>query len=242
MRTKGDVTVPEGKDNLVLQLLSNLRNSGIPVPNLEIVLEKRIPTEAGLGGGSSDAAAVIRLLWKFFDSVDLSCSECIETARTLGTDVPFFLKGGTVLAEGRGTDFTRVHGREARILLAVPPYSMSTEQAYERIDPRESLIPFDERLSGEVEMIDWEAIDLTNDFESVLRSEHDLHEELIESLGEFSDSVGLTGSGSALYALFDPGTPVQSIRMRLAETFDRTDFTVERFLAKNSMPEGERIP
>ena len=100
---------PEGavpvEDNLVLRAAALLRDAAPAGAGAAIVLHKRIPVAGGLGGGSSDAAAALLGLRRLWD-LDLSDRTLAELAALLGADVPFFLRGGTALAAGRGEQLT----------------------------------------------------------------------------------------------------------------------------------------
>ena len=91
-------------ENLVLAALRELRRE-VPIPPLDIVLEKRLPVAAGLGGGSSDAAAVLRGALELC-GVELAEERLMQVAARIGSDVPLFLPGGPVLMEGRGERVT----------------------------------------------------------------------------------------------------------------------------------------
>lgn len=91
----------QGEDNLVLKAARLLRESAGDVPGASITLTKRIPIAAGLGGGSSDAAATLVGLSRLWN-LGLPTGDLAPLAAQLGSDVPFFLHGGTALVEGRG--------------------------------------------------------------------------------------------------------------------------------------------
>ena len=102
-----DDTSLNGEDNLVWQAASSLANSRGIQPRVDITLEKHIPVAMGLGGGSSDAAAALlalNQLWR----LDMSIEELSEIAASLGSDVPFFLTGGTATGTGRGESITPI--------------------------------------------------------------------------------------------------------------------------------------
>lgn len=96
--------IPGSGENLIVTALRELRNV-LPIPPLDIVLEKRLPVAAGLGGGSSDAAAVIRGAIELC-GVELSERQLIDVAARVGSDVPLFMLDGPVLMEGRGERVT----------------------------------------------------------------------------------------------------------------------------------------
>lgn len=128
--------LPPGEENSAVRVLRLLEQRlGRPVPVL-LHLEKRIPVAAGLGGGSSDAAAslvgTVRLL-----GLPLPEGALLEVAAAAGSDVPFFVRGGTCLAEGRGEVLTPLAfpGRWP-VVLARPPQAVSTAEVYRRLDLR----------------------------------------------------------------------------------------------------------
>ncbi len=96
-----DPVLPTGKENLAFQAASLLRDHYAPTRGASLTLYKRIPVAAGLGGGSSDAAAVLKGLNKLW-KLNLQLEPLQELAAELGSDVPFFLHGKTALAAGRG--------------------------------------------------------------------------------------------------------------------------------------------
>ncbi len=110
-----------------------LRKSGITA-EVNISICKRIPVSGGMAGGSTDAAAVLRALNKLFGGT-LSNDKLYEAAKSLGSDVPFCLMGGTALCEGRGEILTPLKSRAKLLLLIVPSSEIvSTPWAYARLD------------------------------------------------------------------------------------------------------------
>ena len=102
---------------------------GLP-RDIVVTIEKRIPLQAGLGGGSSDAAAAIRALSRVWQ-LDLSRDRQHEIAAALGADVPFFLQGGTALGVERGDLlFPLADLPVAWVTLVIPPFGVSTKDAY----------------------------------------------------------------------------------------------------------------
>lgn len=126
--------LPAARDNLVVRALELLRRHSGCAIGAEVELVKRIPAAAGLGGGSSDAAAALRLanvIWR----LGWSQSRLAELAAELGSDVPFFLYGGTAVCRGRGErvepvrDATPLH-----LVLVKPPVDLSTSEVYQAFD------------------------------------------------------------------------------------------------------------
>ena len=100
----------------------------------KIYINKIIPSGAGLGGGSSDAAAVVKALDKLYNT-NLTERDKMNICEKLGSDVPFFILGGTCLAEGRGEILTKLPSiPKCYVLLAKPSFSVSTKIAYQNFD------------------------------------------------------------------------------------------------------------
>lgn len=124
-----------GRDNTVCRAAEAFfRAAGIKNPGVSFTLEKRIPWQAGLGGGSADAAAALRLLNRRF-SFALSDTELSEVGLSVGADVPFCLVNGTVLAEGIGEQLTPLPPLPpCCILLCKPAAGIGTKEAYLALD------------------------------------------------------------------------------------------------------------
>jgi 4-diphosphocytidyl-2-C-methyl-D-erythritol kinase len=116
------------EDNLAFRAAVRLRDRAGGAPGARITIEKRIPASAGLGGGSSDAAATLRglrALWR----LDIAEGELATIAAGLGSDVPFFLRGGTAIASGRGEVVEPLPDAVApRLTLTAPPPSAATDK------------------------------------------------------------------------------------------------------------------
>jgi len=125
-----DARLPTGADNLAwraAEVVARLRPLALRV---HIVLDKRIPTGAGLGGGSSDAAAVLRALQRLLPD-PLTPEELAAAALQLGSDVPFFLVGGTAHALGRGEELTPLADLPRLAVTVIkPPRECSTPAVY----------------------------------------------------------------------------------------------------------------
>jgi len=129
--------LPPPAENLVMEAGRLLREQATGVPGARMRLSKAIPAGAGLGGGSSDAAAALRGLNELWE-LDLSPPVAKEIAARLGSDVPFFLHGGTALAEGRGERITRLpDARRQELIVALPPLTIAdkTRHMYSLLTP-----------------------------------------------------------------------------------------------------------
>jgi len=125
-----DPAVPADGTNLVLRAAHLLRERGDPAAGAAIALRKRVPPGGGLGGGSADAAITLlalRDLWELRVTDD----DLAEMAARLGSDVPFFLRGGTALCEGRGERVSRLPvGPAMHFVLVMPDLHVSTREVY----------------------------------------------------------------------------------------------------------------
>lgn len=172
---------------------------------LEIRITKRIPTEAGLGGGSADAAAVLRALNKHYGS-PMSILALAELGAMVGSDVPFCTVCGTAMAEGRGERLRILPGMpDCVFVICKPEFSSSTPELYKKIDScvigkrpdhtaMESAI-----LAGDLGKI---AQNLYNVFDPIVTEDH-LELNYIKSIFNAYGAIGqqMTGSGSAVFAI-----------------------------------------
>ncbi len=203
-----DPGLPAGPENLVLRAAEELSRAsgGSPSRGVRAVLRKRIPAGAGLGGGSSDAAAALVGLNRLW-GLGLSVGALHPIAARLGSDVPFFLSGGTARLTGRGTLVEPLPDQLGySLVLVVPETPIATGEAYARVPA--ALTPaaetgriarFRPAQSGPVE--EW--VRAGNDLEPGARS-------LCPAIGEIKDrlltvgagAVAMTGSGSAVFGTF----------------------------------------
>ena len=172
---------------------------------LEIRIVKRIPSGAGMGGGSADAAAVLRALNRHFGE-PLSILALAELGAEVGSDVPFCVLGGTAMVEGRGERLRKLPDLpDCIFVVCKPDFSVSTPELYRKID--ETAIPHrpDHRamenalLAGDLGMV---AENLWNVFDPVVTSEH-LELNYIKSICHSYGALNqqMTGSGSAVFAM-----------------------------------------
>ena len=188
---------------------------------------KRSPVCAGMGGGSSDAAAVLRALNKLTGSCK-SAEELCLLAGELGSDVPFCVCGGTALAEGRGEILTPLPPLpDCAIVIAKPSFAISTPSLFARIDARKSRIhPDTAGILSSLEARDLDGVchRLFNVFEDVLpRNFAEIGQIKSELLSMGALGAAMTGTGSAVFGLFDSDEKAQSawesLRRRYAECF-----------------------
>ena len=200
--------------------------SGVPQTGLRIALEKRVPVTAGLGGGSADAAAMLRAL-NFMYGTGYSEGQLREMGLVLGADVPFCVVGGTMLAEGVGERLTpQADMPYCHVVLCKPQFSISTPSVFQKIDGmRLSEHPDTEGMleairNGCLRSI---ACRLFNVMEAVSGAEHSEIRQ-IKSMLIDCGALGavMSGSGPTVYGLFDreyaANTAYQSLRALYTET------------------------
>jgi 4-diphosphocytidyl-2-C-methyl-D-erythritol kinase len=126
--------VPADATNLALRSAKALREAARVERGVRVILDKRIPVAAGLGGGSTDAAAVLLGLNRLW-GLRWPRRQLEEVAVSLGMDVPFFLRGGRALATGRGEKLERIPGGGLALVVVNPRIGSSTVEAYARVTP-----------------------------------------------------------------------------------------------------------
>lgn len=195
------LTLPDdGKPNLVLRALKIMRQK-FDIPPLKIFLLKSIPSGAGLGGGSSDAAFFIKAINEYFN-LELDTQQMISTAAQLGSDCAFFINSRVAAASGRGEVFTEISDMltNYKILLFKPLFGISTPEAYSKVKAAEPLYRLTQSWLKPVEQ--WKDL-IVNDFENFLFPFYpDLqrYKDLIYESGAVYASM--TGSGSALFGIY----------------------------------------
>lgn len=193
------------------------------ITGIKITIDKNIPTQAGLAGGSADGAAVILGLNKLF-STHLKESEMCEIGEKIGADVPFCIVGGTKLASGTGTKLEKMISiPRCDIVICKPDLSISTAEAYSRIDSMKLSHP--EYTAEMVKAIYARDIwmmtsTLFNDFEVAL----DLDEiKAVKKTMLTNKALGalMSGSGSAVFGIFNSSRKAEKCLKVLKETYDK---------------------
>lgn len=206
--------------------------SGMP-EQADIRLTKRIPAGAGLGGGSSNAAAVLGALNRLHDS-PLSQEQLLELGGTLGSDVPFVLAGAPLaLAWGRGTRMLPLPPLPALpVLLAVPGVRVNTAQAYASLAARSAGFVPPARLLAPPRSWDDVARAAVNDFEDIIfRGIPRLSDLRVAMEQAGAIMARMTGSGSVLFGVFPDTASADSARGRLADRFTDVDWVLTRTAA-----------
>jgi 4-diphosphocytidyl-2-C-methyl-D-erythritol kinase len=219
LKVSGEAIAGRPSDNLVMKAC-NLMRSMFPekIERLSVHLHKHIPTGAGLGGGSSDAAFTIKALNEKF-SLGMSVDQMEQLSAQLGADCPFFIKNQPVFAEGIGDIFTDIDIvlKGKTLVLVKPDISVSTADAYSLVSPHKPQQSLRESLRLPVE--EWKN-HVVNDFESsVFKKFPEIAaiKDRLYDLGALYASM--SGSGSAVYGIFNQ--PVQYVDEVFAGYFCR---------------------
>ncbi len=235
--------VPDDESNIVWRaaraLWTAAGRDGEP-RDAHVRLDKSIPHAAGLGGGSADAAAALtalNLVWE----LGQSRKELHRVAATLGADVPFFLMGGTAIGTGKGDELYPVDDvARLGVVIVKPSFGVSTADAYRWLDDdRAAAEPIAATVRSREVHVGWETdpLVLSNDLEAPVARRHPGILEIIESCyREGAMAAAMTGSGSAVFALFN-----EKVAPRAARKLQQPDWlvTVTRTLSRGEA--GRRI-
>lgn len=189
------------ENNLVMKAYRILQKD-YKLPALHIHLHKHIPIGSGLGGGSADAAFMLRGLNSYF-SLNISDEQLQDYAIQLGSDCPFFIKNRACFAYGRGEKLEDVAFsiEKYSLLLVCPSVHISTKEAYAGITPKVPQIPIHEIIGKPVNT--WRHI-LKNDFEAPVFAQYPEIEKIKHTMYELGALFSLmSGSGSSVYGIFE---------------------------------------
>lgn len=200
--TCSDSSLPVDDSNLVVRAVKMMAGEFGRDPSVRVHLHKSIPYGAGLGGGSSDAAATLNALCKLWER-DLPKERLLEMAALLGSDVPFFIDADPALASGRGEILSPLSlSLNHHVVILAGPQGISTAEAYGGCEPTNEGRPDLRMLLESRSPNEWRG-HLENDFTDVaFRKVPELVDQsrYLEQSG--ADYVSLSGSGSAIYGLF----------------------------------------
>ena len=200
---EGPIEVPQDTSNLCVQATQLIFNHYKCTHGIHIILKKNIPVGAGLGGGSSNAACILYTLNKLFN-LKINEFDLHQLAFKLGCDVPFFINGGVQLSEGKGEKLNPLsfNFNKYYILLILPKISISTKWAYSFFK-NDLCKRFDSnKFRSFQHSADWELFE--NDFEKVINLTYPEINKIKDILkSKESLFVSLSGSGSAMFGIFD---------------------------------------
>lgn len=206
------------EDNLVIKAYRLLKKDYPQISPIDIHMYKHIPTGAGLGGGSSDAAHMIKLLNEKF-SLGLETEQMEAYASQLGADCAFFVRNQPVFATGIGNQFESIDLslKGYHLVLVKPDISVSTREAYSEIKPQHPAVSLKEIIKQPVES--WKD-SMTNDFEkNVFRNHPEIAaiKDKLYDLGAVYASM--SGSGSSVYGIFKE--PIENVEEKFCGYFCR---------------------
>lgn len=198
--------VPLDAGNLVWKAAAALWTAlgrGGEIRDAVVQIDKKIPVEAGLGGGSSDAAAALLALGRLWGGAPVTLLR--EVGATIGADVPFFLSGGTALGLGRGEEiYPLVDLPPHYVVIVRPPFGVSTAEAYAWYD-EDRAAGLRENREFQTLPVPWpsRAAQMVNDLEPpVLRRHQEIGAFKIQLREAGATAAAMSGSGSAVFGLF----------------------------------------
>lgn len=219
-----DADLPTGEENLVVKAVRALERHTGKVFSLSIALEKRIPAGAGLGGGSSDAAAVLRAV-NTMGSLGLSPDDLAAVGATIGSDIPFFVYERACDCLGRGEIVVPLPGHEAPpalpVLLFKPAFGIAASWAYRRyVDSGEY-----EGFHYRPQQCPWG--DMVNDLERPVFEKYPVLGEMkVWLLGQPGVTAALlSGSGSTMLAILAEGADGAGLQARALARYGENSWT-----------------
>ncbi|PYL09864.1 MAG: 4-(cytidine 5'-diphospho)-2-C-methyl-D-erythritol kinase [Verrucomicrobia bacterium] len=216
-----DPSVPAGDDNLVVRAAKIFFATTNVKSGVSIKLQKQIPHSAGLGGGSSDAAATLLVLNQLFE-MEISRDRLAAIAAPLGSDVPFFVYGSAALCKGRGEMVTPLTLKEKlSILLLKPQFGVASRWAYERWTNSRELPGVDYRAQSCSDLT------LVNDLERPVFEKFVFLPQLKMWLRRQPEvrAALMSGSGSTVFAAMREGADVDHLAKRAREELDPETWT-----------------
>lgn len=220
-------TPPEGKKTLEQRATEAFFDAiGKPCPGLEVSIEKRTPAYAGLGGGSADVAALLRILREKY-APELSTEELERIGFQVGSDMPFCIRGGTALAEGRGEVLTDLHPLpDCWFVLCKPDFGIPTPALFALVDGGELQRRPD--IDGMLEALKQSnlrgvAARLGNVFEEVLPAEyHEVFTIKRRLMEHGALNAAMSGSGPTVFSIFEEREAAEKAAKQLKETYNQT--------------------
>lgn len=223
--------MPRDQRNLVIKAAKVLQRQYGLTKGAAIHLEKRIPSPGGLGGGSSNAAVALIGLKRLWE-IDISESNLRRIAADLGSDVPFFLYGGTALGIGRGEVIEPIGDIDLQFVLIVTPRErVSTREAFKRIEAstltQEALESKLAVCRNKAKSFDLGHSALINDFEkSVFYAFPEIERVKMTLLELGAVNAAMSGSGASVFAIFDKEETWQAAKKALDREVNWRKFAV----------------
>ncbi|MDR9414634.1 MAG: 4-(cytidine 5'-diphospho)-2-C-methyl-D-erythritol kinase [Gracilimonas sp.] len=198
-----DPKIPVDESNLIVKAIRLLQQEAGLNDEYNIKVEKNIPVGAGLGGGSSNAATILRMMNKIAN-LGLSADDLLTLGKQLGADVPFFIKGEPGFATGLGNEIESLDIQpSAWIVTTFPNIESSTEEAYQFCTPNPEPDFSLKNVLLEEEPDEWQYL-LMNDLEKVVFPRNHLVGNLKDQFYEFgAEYASMSGSGSSVFGIFE---------------------------------------
>ena len=215
--------VPTDSRNLAYKAASLFKETYNIEDGVHIDIVKNIPVSAGLAGGSTDAAAVLKLMNKIFE-VNVSDEELMDIGLKLGADIPYCINGGTALCEGIGEKITTLPPFKDKILVLVKPsFGVSTKEVYKSFNlDRVKVHPKTESLIEAMEQdnLYYVANNMKNLLENVTLRKHNILIKIKEDMNRYG-AVGsmMSGSGPSVFAFFDDMLKAQRCYEKMKENY-----------------------
>lgn len=227
---EGKWSIPR-EENLIWKAVVSFRKVTGLQTGVRIFVQKNIPMGAGLGGGSSDAAStLLGLNWLF--GQPLTDEELSRLGATLGSDVPFFCQASTAVVSGRGEKITPIRGRgDYRVVVVVPPFQVSTREAYRWVDQEKGWTQPGESKAGQnLESLfqgpttEWRFF---NAFGPVLENRYPVYREIRRIFQESGALFcSISGSGSSMFGLYPSEAGAQKGEEELKQHFSVVKVTI----------------
>jgi 4-diphosphocytidyl-2-C-methyl-D-erythritol kinase len=230
-----DSSVPNDDRNLIVRAAEVLRSTCNLDRGARIILKKRIPVGGGLGGGSSNAAVALIGLSKLW-GLNISTEELVPLGAKLGSDVPFFLNGGTAAATGRGEIIENLPDfRAGHIIIVTPNVRVSTAEAYAGLNAQNLTMAASNRILNVSRAAEILPGELKNDFEKTVFArfpEIGKAKKMLRELG--AKRALMSGSGASVFGIFDNEETRQTALKALGEETDWRSFAVAAVSRKES--------
>jgi 4-diphosphocytidyl-2-C-methyl-D-erythritol kinase len=212
----GDTIVQsQFKDDIILKTIMKVRELFHLDEGIFVQIKKNIPVAAGLGGGSSDAACTLLALNKIWN-LNLKEKELINIAAELGSDVPFFIKGGSCFVSGIGEVVEKITLPQMNLLLVNPGFEISTKEAYATLDKRGYEKTFSSLKLKEAKSVKEISSSLHNDFIRIQKQEVT---DIVNELTKLGASASITGKGPTVFGIFETEEKVVGAYERIKDKY-----------------------
>ncbi len=221
-------------NNLIYKAAEKFSQKTALPPQWRFRVDKRIPLSSGLGGGSSNAATVLLMLNQFYQ-FPLSSSQLVEISSGIGSDVPFFLYGGTAFGQGRGEIISELpFPGSISIVLINPGFGVSTAKIYHRLN---WVLTSDRMISNIPPVLpakmQWSVLiqSIKNDLESVVLAEYPEIGEIKQwLLQQGADTAAVSGSGGTVFGIFFSKEDAERTAIKAKQLFPWVEvgYTVDR--------------